>query len=268
MTYPYGDPGRYPTPSPAACSGYWPQPTGATNQHSSPAHLFLWAVVALGLATYLINCSAVSQPGGIGWGVRFSTLAAVVAALGLLPRQSAQTRPVAVLAVMGFLEALSRLTIGDQSPGWASIIIVVLNALQALAAFGALLTQPSTLSTAERQPDSYDVYAYYAQAARQYYATNPPAPQQPVQGQATAQADVAARVRAQQSAAERDALYTEYVSAQEPGPNPAKVSPHPGGRPQTSQPVTGSGTTTSGTAERGRPGNDPAVGTPTQSPPW
>jgi hypothetical protein len=282
MAYPYGSPygGQYPTQSSVPYGGYWPQypsrAEGAASQRTSPAHQLAWVVLVLGLATYLLSYAAVPQAGGIGWSVRFSTLAAVIAAVGLLPRQSAHDTLTAgklmvALAVMGFLEALPQLITRDENPSWATIVIAAVNALQALTAIATLLAQPRAPGTADGGLAPYDAYAYYAQAAQQYYAANNQQLQQPVQAQGRAQTDAAAPAQAQQSAAERQALYTEYLSAQQSGPHPVASSPQSGGRTQTAQPAAGAGLPTSsignfgGPAESIRPGNDPATGPPTQS---
>jgi hypothetical protein len=187
-------------------------------------------------------------------------LAAVVAALGLLPRQSAHTKLMAALAVMGFLEALSRLITGDQNPNLATIGIVVLNGLQTLTAIAALLAQLKVRGAADRGLTPYDAYTYYAQAAQQYYAANnQQLQQQPVRVSGTAQAEAAATAQAQQSAAERYALYAEYLSPQQSGPNPAASSRQSSARTQTAQPAAGTGIPTSGPAESIRPGNDAAT---------
>jgi hypothetical protein len=267
MAYPYGGPGQYPTQSPAAYGAYWPQLSGAAYRRTSPANQLVWVVLVLGLATYLVSYSAVPQLGGTGWGVRFSMLASVVAALGLLPRQSAHTKLMSALAVMGFLEALSQLITGDQNRNWATIAIVILNALQALTAIAALLAQLRVPRAADRGFAPYDAYAYYAQAAQQYYAANDQQrqQQQPVRARGTAQAEAATSAQAQQTAAERHALYAEYLSAQQSGPNLAASSPQSGRHTQTAQPAAGTSIPTSGPAESIRPGNDPATGSPTQS---
>jgi uncharacterized protein DUF5336 len=262
---PYGSQGQYPTQSSAAYGGYWPQVTGTTSPRTSPANRVVWAVVVLGLATYLLSYAAVPQTGGTGWGVRFSVLAAVVAALGLRPRQSAHVKLVTALAVMGFLEALHRLIAGD-NPSWATIVIVVVNALQASAAIAALLAQLRAPSAADRGLAPSDAYAYYAQAAQQYYAANNQQPQQqPVQAHGTAQAAAADPAAAQQSEAERYALYTEYLKAQQSRSNPAASSTPAGRRTQTAQPAAGTGLPTGGPAEGIGSGTDPATGSPTQS---
>jgi hypothetical protein len=272
MTYPNGSPGWYPTQSPAAYGGYgayWPQLTGAAHQRSSRANQLVWVVLILGLATYLVSYGAVPQLSGTAWGVRFSTLAAVVAALGLLPRQSAHTKLMAALAVMGFFEALCQLITGEQNSNWTITVIVVVNALQALTAIAALLAQPRVPGAADHRRAAYDAYAYYAQAAQQYAApNNQQGQQQPVQVSETAQAEAAAAVQAQQSAAERDALYAEYFNTQQSGPNPAASPRQSGERTPTAPPASGTGIPTSGPAESIGPGNHPATRPATQSSPW
>lgn len=268
MAYPYGSPhggqGQYPTQPSAAYGGYWPQFTPTANEQTSPVTQLVWAVLVLGLATYLVSYAIAPQAGGIGWGVRFSTLAAVVAALGLLPRQSAHTKLVLALAVMGFLEALPQLNIGGGSPSGARIAIVVINALQALTAIVTLLARRKIPGAAAGGFGTYDAYAYYAQAAQQYYAANNQQ-QQPAQAHGMAEAKAAAPAPAQQSVAERDALYTEYLNTQRPGPNPTALSAQSGGRTQTAPPAAGTSRPASGPTESIRPRTDPATGPPTQS---
>jgi Family of unknown function (DUF5336) len=273
MTYPYGGSNQYPTQSSAAYGAYWPPATDAADDRKAPGSQLIWVVLLLGLATYLVSYALVPGPGGLGWGVRFSTLAAIAAGLGLLPRQSAHTKLIAALAIMGFLEALS-LSIAasdDQNPGWPTIVIVAVNALQALTAIAALLAQLSVRGAVERGPAHYDAYAYYAQPAQQYYAANTEPLQHPIQGQATAQAEAAAPAQAQapaqaeQSAAERDALYAEYLNTQYAYPNPPASSP--GGLTETAQPASGTGLPSTGPTESIRPRNDPPAGSATQSSP-
>jgi hypothetical protein len=265
MTYPHDDPSRYPAQSSAADGAYWPQFTSAATQPTSPPTQLVWVVLVLGLTTYCFSYAAV-PPDGTGWGVRFSALAAIVAALGLLPRQSAHTRLMTALAAIGFLDALSALVTGDQNPHWATIVIVVLVALQTLAAIGALLTQLRALGGADRGLAQYEAYAHYAQAAQQYYAVqNQPPQRQPMQAQGTAQAKAAATAQARQSTAQRDALYAQYFSPQQPGPSRATVSAQSDEHSQTAQPSPGIAMPISGSAESIRPGGDPATGSTTQS---
>lgn len=261
MTYPYISPDQY---SAAGYGAYWPPGAGVANRRKPWVNQLIWVVLLLGLATYLVSYAAVPHPSGLGWGVRFSAFAAIVAALGLLPRQSAQTKAIVALAVMGFLDALSQLIITDQNPNWATIVIPVLTGLQALTAIAARLAELGTLGGREHEPGPYDAYAYYAQAAQQYYAANAQQVQQhAVQGQGTAPAEATAAAQAQQSEAERYALYAEYLNAQRPGPNPAVSSPHSHSQP--AQPAAGTGIPTSGPTESIRPRSDPGAGSAGQS---
>lgn len=269
MTYPYGGLGQYPTRSSSAYGGYWPQPPAAPSRRALLATQLLWVVLLLGLTTYFVSYAA-AAPSGMGWGVRFSTLAAIVGALGLLPRQSAHTKLMAALATTGFLDALSQLITGDQQhPAWATIVIPVLIALQALTAIAILLAR--LREAADREPAPYDPYSYYAHAARQYYATQNQQPQQrPVQVDGKAQAEAAATADAaaqapQQSAAEGYALYAEYLSAEQPGVGLTARSAAAGGRMRTGQPASGSGMLRTGPVENTRLGNEPAAESPTQS---
>jgi uncharacterized protein DUF5336 len=253
---PYGS--QAPYPSVEYGSGYRPQFTGTAR--TSPGNQLFWAVLVLGLATYVLSYAVVLQPGSAGWAVRFSTLAAIVAALSLLPRQNAHTKLMVAFSVMGFLEALSWSITGNEHSGWATIVIVVLIALQALTAVAAQLTVPDA---AESGTSAYDAYAYYAQATQQYYASNTQhLQQQPVQGQATAQAEAAATAQPQQSTADRYGLYAKYLDAQS-SRNPAASSPS--GRTQTAQPAAGTGMPTNGPTNRVRPRNDPPTGSTSQS---
>jgi hypothetical protein len=260
---PYGSQDQY---SPGGYGGYWPQQfTGATNQRTSPGHELAWAVLLLGLATYVISYAAALPPGDLSWGVRFSASAAVVAALGLLPRQNAHSKVVTALAMMGFLEALSRWITSDHNPGWATIAIVALNALQVIAAIAAL-ARLKVDNTAEHGSAGYDAYAYYAQAAQQYYAASNQQlqPQQRAQAQETAHAKAAAPAQEQQSTAEHYALYTEYLDAQHAQPNPS-ASPS-GGRTQAAGPAAGTRMPASGPTESSRLRGESGPGTAGQSP--
>jgi hypothetical protein len=265
MTYPYGGSNQYPPQSSAAYGAYWPPATEAADDRKAPGSPLIWVVLLLGLATYLISYALAPGPAGLGWGVRFSTLAAIAAGLGLLPRQSAHTKLIAALAIMGFLEALSRSITAsdDQNPGWPTIVIAVVNAAQALTAIAAVLAQLSVRGAVERAPAHYDAYAYYAQPAQQYYAPNTePLQQQPIQGQATAQAEAVAPAQAQQSEAERDALYAEYLNTQYAYPNPPASSS--GGLTET---PSGTGLPTTSPTESIRPRNEPPAGSASQSSP-
>ncbi len=259
MVYPYSNASSYPSD---AYSAYRAQIGREASGRSSPRKPLATAVLLLGLATYVIGYAAVWRPDGSGWGVRFAVLAAVVAALGLLPRQSPHAKAMVALAVPAFLEALARSIIGDHR--WAATTIVVLTALQALASGAGLRTELGAPGMAARGPVSYDPYAYYAQAAQQYYAANTAPPHQhPVATSARAQADAAALAQAEQSEAERYALYAEYVSVPHPGSEPV-ASARAGRAAPAAQAAAGSG---GGPVQDIRSSNDAVPGSATQFPP-
>jgi hypothetical protein len=266
MTYPSGWPAQRPMESSTAYGGGSPYFTSSPTRRTSASTYCARAVLLVGLATYVVSYGAVREPAGIGWGVRFSTLAAIVAALGLLPRQAAHAKVVVALAVPAFLESLSGwLTVSEtQDRRWVVIAIVVLTALQAVAASAALLTDISAGAPPDHRPAPYDPYAYYAQVAQQYYAASTQYQQDTVSAQGNAQAQSAASVSAAGSAARRDALYAEYVGGQQPGATRATSSPRAG---QLAQPTPGSGLPATGPAEGVRPGFDSARESFTQSPP-
>ena len=144
-------------------------PSQRADAESSLPRNLLIAVTVLGLATYGFSFGPViNDSGGVGWAVRFAALAALCAAFGLLAKQKPVSLATAVLAAMGFLDALSgMLMITDR--GWALTVIVVLNGLQALAAVGALALG----AKAAPEPGDaagYEAYVdYYNQAVRSYY---------------------------------------------------------------------------------------------------
>lgn len=209
------------TPNPSAYPGYG-APISAYGWHPLTANVpkkrmsrlsrFLWTVVAvLGPVTFAVS---VGSPALLGFPVRLSVLAAIVAAVGLLPKQAGRGWIVVALAVTGFLDVLAT-WIRAGEPGWALTVIMVLNALQSLAAVGALLCEIRVLGSVESDgvPD-YSAYARLAQAY-QAYATQyqqPPAPQYDAAGQATAQAQAQATARA--AAPRTDAAQESFAALQ------------------------------------------------------
>jgi hypothetical protein len=155
----------------------------------------LWvAVVVLGLATFAVGFRS---PIVLGFPVHLAVLAATVAVAGLLPGQKGGGWIAVALALTGFLDALAAwITAGE--PGWAMTVIFALNALQSLAAIGALLVEARSRQSATivdgQQRSAYDGFvaayqsyaAQYQQAASQYYSA----------GQASAQAHATAEAPA------------------------------------------------------------------------
>lgn len=128
----------------------------------------LWAVVAvLGPAAVAV---CLFSPGPLGYPVRFSMLAAVVAAVGLLPRQTLRAWIVVALAITGYVDALAG-AIKATPTGWPMIVITVLNSLQSVVAIGALLREIRIYKKAERTSVSEQSAYTRLVAAYQAYAT-------------------------------------------------------------------------------------------------
>lgn len=199
MTYSPGGPG-YP---PAQQHGPYAPTTQFAKAEEGPSKLPLYllaAVVFLGLAGYLVSFGPVWESSELGpvEGTSITggslqivplVLAALLAAIGLLPKQRNYTAIVAVIAAIGFLLAVSDLINKPSflSIGWAMIAIVVLAALQAIAAVGALLLESGVITPPAPRP-KYDQYQqqypgqYYGQPGQQHPAQQPqqhtPQPQQ------------------------------------------------------------------------------------------
>jgi Family of unknown function (DUF5336) len=187
MTYASGGPG-YP---PMQQHGPYAPTTqfAAAKPEERPSKLPLYlliAVVGLGLIGYLASFGPVwksSEIGPVGgsnitggsFEIVAMLLAALLAAIGLLPKQKTYTGIIAAVAVIGFLLAISELINKPSflSIGWALIAILVLAGLQALAAVGALLLEAGVVTMPPPRP-KYEQYAPYGQ----YYGQPPGQPQQ------------------------------------------------------------------------------------------
>lgn len=161
---------------PAYAAGYG-APIAAHSGHSSKAAAsqrnrlcrLLWTVVAIIGPTSFGVC--LGSPQVAGYPVRLSVLAAIVAAVGLLPRQSVRGWVVVTLAVAGLLDGVAALVPAGPSGG-ALISIVALAAAQSIAALAALLQESGVFapseSTGGRSSSPYQslVQAYQAYVAQ------------------------------------------------------------------------------------------------------
>jgi hypothetical protein len=193
-----------------------------------PRNLFI-AVAVLGLASYVFSFGPVADgPDAFGWDVRFATLAALCAMLGVLAKVNPLPLATAVLATMGFLEALSSV-LADSGRGWALTVIVVLNALQAMAAVAALLLAPKAAAKAA-DTASYEAYVdYYNQAIRSYYGQQPqsaPPEQSQHAGYGQAYGDAQATSRVQRS--QRPSQHGDYADLDYSGSHSAAAQHDPG----------------------------------------
>jgi hypothetical protein len=210
-------------------------------ESSLPRNLFI-AVAVLGLVSYVFSFGPVAGgEGAIGWDVRFAVLAALCAMFGLLAKLNPLTLATAVLATMGFLDALSSV-LAATDRGWALTVIVVLNALQAAAAVAALLLGPK--AEADTTTAGYEAYVdYYNQAVRNYYGqqAQPEAPEQSQRaayGQAYADARGTARAeRTQRPSQHGDYAELDYSGTRTTAPQQdlAGSAPGPTGLPSFGQ---------------------------------
>jgi hypothetical protein len=210
-------------------------------ESSLPRNLFI-AVVVLGLASYVFSFGPVVDHGATSWAVRFAALAALCAMFGLLAKQKLLFLPTAVLATMGLLDALSSvLSAADR--GWPLTLILVLNALQALAAVAALLLAPKAAPDPEAAA-GYEAYVdYYNQAVRSYYgqqaqSVSPEQSQRAGYGQAYADARTAARAhRSQRPSQHGDYADLDYSGTRTGAPqhDPGGSAPGPTGLPSFGQ---------------------------------
>jgi hypothetical protein len=204
-------------------SAYQPSTSGRVEAESRlPRSLFI-AVLILGLATYAASFGPVADDvGSTGWFVRFAALAALCAGFALLANQSPHSLVIAVLAAMGLLDALSSV-LSAAAPGWALILILVLNALQAIAALAALLLGPK--AAPDTATAGYEAYVdYYNQAVRNYYSqqapsTTPERSQRAGYGQAHADAQASQRVqRSQRPSQQGDYADLDYSGTRTTAP--------------------------------------------------
>lgn len=171
MTYPPGNPGYQPAQPPGAYGNLNPSfAQSAANTSQLPRYLQI-AVVALGLATYLASFGplmtipsggSAGPAGRISLVVPLAVLAALLAAVGLLPKAKNYAPVVAVLTTMATLLAIARVVnhTAGVAIGWALWLVLVLVIVQTIAAVGILLLDAGVVSAPAPRP-KYDPYAQY-----------------------------------------------------------------------------------------------------------
>jgi uncharacterized protein DUF5336 len=186
----------------------------AENPTDAPSRIgrSLWGIVAiLGAATFGVS---VGSSLGTGFLVRLAVLAAVIAAVGLLPRQPGRGWIVVAFAVTGLLDALGTWVSATNSD-WVLPVIVVLNALQSLAAVGALLSETGAIRSSSAGAQNYSAYASFVAAYQDYVAQYQQSPTQYYtsgQASADAQADGELSVDPAAEAAQKsEALRARYA---------------------------------------------------------
>ena len=141
-------------------------------------------VVALGLAAYLasfgpllsINTNvgpfggAEFTASGLSYWTVAALLAALLAAVGLLPKSKNYSAVVAVTAVLGVLLAIGQVFNRPKgfSIGWALWLVLAFTLLQAIAAVAALLFEAGVLTPPASRP-RYEQYGQYGPPPGGYY---------------------------------------------------------------------------------------------------
>lgn len=173
MTYPPGGPGyppaqqgnQYVAPTQQFGKVGEPEPAGPSKL---PAYLSA-AVAVFGLGTYAFNFgplltisnsdfpqfgSASGSTPGLGLAVAASVLAALLAGIGLLPKQKSRAGLVAVVSTLSFLLVLAEVINAPAglSIGWGLYLIIATTLFQAGAAITALLFDAGVLTPPVPKP--------------------------------------------------------------------------------------------------------------------
>jgi hypothetical protein len=189
MSYPPGSPG-YPPPqqqpttqfaAPTQQFGKVPEAAPADEGPSKLPVYLTAALAALGLAVYLSSYGPLFQATGVSGelftptlldlGVSASILAALIAGVGLLPKQKVAPAAVAILSVLGFLLTVEIvLTVPDGiSIDWGLYLIIAFSVVQAIVAVAVLLFDAGVITPPARRPrheqQQYGQYGapYYGQ---------------------------------------------------------------------------------------------------------
>ena len=226
-----------------------PSPAGV---NKLPAYLAA-AIAALGFLVYLgsfgpqftAGTEFFITPFRIDLAVVASVLAALIAGVGLLPKQKARPALVGVLSLLSFLLVLSIvLTAPDGvTIDWGMYLVVAFTAIQAIVGVGALLLDAGIISAPVPRP-KYEQQQQYGQYPGSYYGQQP-------QGQPH-----------QQSPQQRPGYPTPYGGSGYPGTGPST-----GGFPATSPSgQSGPPTPPTGFPTYGQPpsSNTPTTQVPTQ----
>jgi hypothetical protein len=193
MTYPPGSPGYPPAQQPATQFAAPTQQFGklpeAAPVAEGPSKLPVYltaAVAALGLAVYLSSYGPLLETGTdffapplLDLGVVAALLAALIAGVGLVPKQKAAPALVAVLSVLGFLLAISIVLAAPRGVNvkWGLYLIIAFSVVQAIVAVAVLLFDAGVLTPPAPRPRYEQPQQQYGQygAPGPYYGQ----PQQP-----------------------------------------------------------------------------------------
>jgi Family of unknown function (DUF5336) len=168
MTYPPGGPGYPPAQQPttqfAAPTQQFGKLPDAAPAAEGPSKLPVYltaAVAALGLAVYLSSYGPLFAAGAdfltptlLDLGVVASLLGALIAGVGLVPKQKTAPALVAVLSVLGFLLVIAIVLTAPSGVDikWGLYLIVVFSVVQAIVAVAALLFDAGVITPPPPRP--------------------------------------------------------------------------------------------------------------------
>jgi Family of unknown function (DUF5336) len=171
MSYPPGSPGYQPAQQPTTSFaaptqqfGKVPETGPAAAAPEGPSKLPVYlsaAVAALGLAVYLSSFGPLFTaaadfytPTLLDLGVVASILAALIAGVGLLPKQTTSSALVAVLSVLGFLlvTAIVLTAPSGVTIDWGLYLIIAFSVVQAILAVAVLLFDAGVIAPPAPKP--------------------------------------------------------------------------------------------------------------------
>lgn len=168
MSYPQGAPGGPGYPSGQQPNSYYAAPTqqfarvpGGPGVSKLPVYLAS-AIIALGFLVYLASFGPQFTAGTeffitpfrIDIAVAASVLAALVAGVGLLPKQTPRPAPVGVLSLLSFLLVISVVITapGAVTIAWGMYLVVVFTAIQTIVGVGAVLLDAGIVTAPNPRP--------------------------------------------------------------------------------------------------------------------
>jgi hypothetical protein len=193
MTYPPGSPGYPPAQQPttqfAAPTQQFGKSPEAAPAAEGPSKLPMYltaAVTALGLAVYLSSYGPLFEASGTDFftptlldiGVVASLLAALIAGVGLVPKQKAAPALVAVLSVLSFLLVLYVVLSAPKglSVQWGFYLIIAFSVVQAIVAVAVLLFDAGVITTPAPRPRYEQQYGQYGAPGPYYGQPHQPGP--------------------------------------------------------------------------------------------
>jgi hypothetical protein len=177
MTYSPGSPGYPPAQSPGGYGASSTPSFGKSNDGESNLSRYLTiGVVVLGLASYLLSYGPMITrilpngdelvESGSTLPIDLALLAALLAAVSLLPKARNYSPVVTAVAVLGAL-LLVEDTIGATGRGWALWFALGAGVIQAVLAVSALLLDAGVITPPAPRP-KYDQYGHYGQYGGYY----------------------------------------------------------------------------------------------------